>query len=73
MFLHCTYKTHFKKDSLVEHKYAILTENSCYPVAVHYKAAGHKNSNSLKIIATEGIFKSVRGGDKFKQRETRST
>ena len=61
------------RDRLAEHKYAIRTQNPNYPMAEHYRVAGHTNIDRLKIMAIEVIPRSYRGGDRLKrllQRET---
>lgn len=61
------------RDRLAEHKYAIRTQNPSYPMAVHFREAGHTDLSSVKIMAIEVINKNIRGGDRLKrllQRET---
>lgn len=61
------------RQRLAEHKNAIKTVNPNYPMAQHYKNAGHTNHMTLKAMVIETIPKSTRGGDRLKrllQRET---
>ena len=61
------------RDRVSEHVYAIRTTNEKYPMAKHYKQAGHGNPNTLRAMAIEVVPSSRRGGDRLKrllQRET---
>ena len=61
------------RDRVSEHVYAIRTGNDQYPMAKHYRQAGHSSPNTLKVMAIEVVPNHRRGGDRLKhllQRET---
>ena len=58
---------------MAEHKYAIRTNNTDYPMARHFHDCHDGNDSLLKVEGIEQIGKPVRGGDRLKkllQRET---
>ena len=61
------------RDRFAEHKNAVRIGNPNYPMAEHYKTAGHSNPNNLKVMVIEVIPKSARGGDRLKQLLQRET
>lgn len=61
------------KERLAEHKYAIRTQNLLYPMAKHYKQAGHSSPNSLKAMVIEVVPQSNMGGDRLNKLLRRET
>lgn len=73
---HCFYIGRTKrkfKERLAEHKYAIRTQNLNYPMAKHYKKAGHSSLNSLRALVIEVVPHNLKRGDRLQQLLRRET
>lgn len=61
------------RERLAEHKYAIRTHNLNYPMAKHFKQAGHSSPNSLRAMVIEVVPQNPMGGDRLQQLLRRET
>ena len=61
------------RDRLAEHKYAIRTNNTNYPIARHFNQCHNNNDSLLRITGIEHIKPLTRGGDRLRKLNQRET